>query len=366
MACASHAAHTLLSPLALAIDSRDASACWLLLREGVLRDHPEALLALHDACATTKLQPFQQLLSWVRKAKDTGTTNCLRPKAALATATSKEQWSPARREAGCTGQALLACCRVVAASDEIQDCIEEAPDTLTATTTPRFLERAFGIAQRHVCRHCVLSDDQLSARSLQDAAARIRALMPVVAEESRERPAAALRALLAAATADAACAQTGSCKQCAALQTMSTAPVANEAPAARAAVAVRSEAKQSLNGGSRRPSPLVPAPKPAATNGDEPPPKPAPAVVREPAVPAASASSPSAPAERVAGEKQPCRPVAKGVSGPVSSGTPPSKKPAPSSKKPIAAGKKPAQAVKRPALKQIEGQQSLKAFFAPK
>ena len=41
---------------------------------------------------------------------------------------------------------MLACCRVVAVLDEIQDCIEEAPDTLTATTTPRFLERVFGIA----------------------------------------------------------------------------------------------------------------------------------------------------------------------------------------------------------------------------
>ena len=135
--CASHAVQALLSPLAIALDSRNASACWLLLREGVLRDHPGAAVALRDACTATKLQPCQQLLSWVRKAKDTGTTNCLRPKAALATATKREQWSPVRREAGCSGQALLACCRVVAVLDEIQDCIEEAPATLTAATTPR-------------------------------------------------------------------------------------------------------------------------------------------------------------------------------------------------------------------------------------
>ena len=375
MSCAAHATQALLSPLALAIDSRDASACWLLLREGVLRDHPEAVLTLRDACTATKLQPCQQLLSWVRRAKDTGTTNCLRPKAALATATAKEQWSPARREAGCSGQALLACCRVVAVLDEIHDCIEEAPDKLTAATTPRFLERVLGIAQRHVCRHLVQSGDPLGA-ALQDAAARVRALIPAVADEARERPAAALRALLVAATADAACPEaTSACKQCEALRARSAAPVAKEAPPpARATVAVVAQQKQKTSGGPRRPSPLVPDPKSAATTRPEPPPKPpaavAPkpqaAVVPKPAVPVSAPSDPLAHAKRVAGKKQPCRPVAKGVSGPVSSGTPPSKKPAPSSKKPAAAGKKPAAASNRPALKQIEGQRSLTSFFAPR
>ena len=100
--CLQWSLHALLSPLRLAIDSRAAGVCWFALREGWLRDHPEAIVALRAACDHSRLQPCQQLLSWSRRAKDVGTTNCIRPKAALGTATSTAQWSPARREAGVT------------------------------------------------------------------------------------------------------------------------------------------------------------------------------------------------------------------------------------------------------------------------
>ena len=100
--CLQWSLHALLSPLRLTIDSRAAGACWFALREGWLRDHPEAIVALRAACDHSRLQPCQQLLSWSRRAKDVGTTNCIRPKVALATATSTAQWSPARREAGVT------------------------------------------------------------------------------------------------------------------------------------------------------------------------------------------------------------------------------------------------------------------------
>jgi hypothetical protein len=100
--CLQWSLHALLCPLHLTIDSRAAGACWFALREGWLRDHPEAIVALRAACDHSRLQPCQQLLSWSRRAKDVGTTNCIRPKAALATATSTAQWSPARREAGVT------------------------------------------------------------------------------------------------------------------------------------------------------------------------------------------------------------------------------------------------------------------------
>ena len=100
-ACLQWSLHALLSPLRC-LDSRAAGACWFALREGWLRDHPAAADALRDACNLSRLQPCQQLLSWARRAKDVGTTNCIRPKAALATVTVTEQWSPARREANVT------------------------------------------------------------------------------------------------------------------------------------------------------------------------------------------------------------------------------------------------------------------------
>ena len=105
--CLQWSLHALLAPLRLVIDSRAAGPCWFALREGWLRDQPEALVALRAACDQSRLQPYQQVLSWSRRAKDVGTTNCIRPKAALATATSTAQWSPARREAGVTAPPSL-------------------------------------------------------------------------------------------------------------------------------------------------------------------------------------------------------------------------------------------------------------------
>ena len=138
--CLQWSLHALLAPLRLVIDSRAAGPCWFALREGSLRDQPEALIALRAACDQSRLQPYQQVLSWSRRAKDVGTTNCIRPKAALATATSTAQWSPARREAGVTAAALLAICRLVALMDELHDCLEEAPSALSPAAATRLLD----------------------------------------------------------------------------------------------------------------------------------------------------------------------------------------------------------------------------------
>ena len=216
--CLQWSLHALLAPLRLVIDSRAAGPCWFALREGWLRDQPEALVALRAACDQSRLQPYQQVLSWSRRAKDVGTTNCIRPKAALATATSTAQWSPARREAGVTAAALLAICRLVALMDELHDCLEEAPSALSPAAATRLLGRLCTISRTHALRNFAVG-----AVEMERASSHLAALVPTAlrlwvtsAGAERASPLALLRRLFEVVAADASpCGSScAACKRC--------------------------------------------------------------------------------------------------------------------------------------------------------